>query len=197
LAAERYEVRFTASAETLAKLRTAQDLLGHAVPNGDLAQVVDRALTLLVADLERKKFAATSRPRMSVAASNDDSHIPAVVRRGVAARDGGRCAFVSRSGRRCGERRFLEFHHIVPLAAGGRATIENIELRCRSHNGYAVDEYFGRGKRRARGGSRCRHGSQESTANSFRNKLGRRCLAFQSVRKSRASTLSSPPPPAN
>jgi len=152
LAAERYEVRFTASAETLAKLRTAQDLLGHAVPNGDLAQVVDRALTLLVADLERKKYAATSRPRKSVAASKDDSHIPAEVRRGVAARDGARCTFVSRSGRRCGERRFLEFHHIVPLAAGGRATIENIELRCWSHNGYAVDEYFGRGKRRARGG---------------------------------------------
>src|SRR6185503_6156962 len=58
IAAERYEVRFTASAETRAKLRRAQDLLGHAVPSGDLAEVFDRALTLLVADLERKKWAA-------------------------------------------------------------------------------------------------------------------------------------------
>ena len=155
LAAERYEIRFTVGAETLEKLRTAQDLLGHAVPCGDLAQVFDRALTLLVADLARKKFAATSRPRTGVPVSTDDSHIPAAVKRGVVARDRARCAFVSRSGRRCEERRFLEFHHIVPRAAGGRATIENIQLRCRAHNGYAVDEYFGPGKRRTRRGSRC------------------------------------------
>ena len=152
LAAERFEIRFTATIETLEKLRAAQDLLGHAVPTGDLAQVFDRALTLLVADLERKKFATTSRPRMSAAASTDDFHIPAAVRRGVVARDRACCAFVSRNGRRCEERRFLEFHHIVPRAAGGRATIENIELRCRTHNGYAIDQYFGPGKRRTRQG---------------------------------------------
>ena len=150
LAAERYEVRFTASAETLEKLRAAQDLLGHAVPSGDLADVFDRALTLLVADLTRKKFATTSRPRMSAAASTDDSHIPAAVRRGVATRDRARCAFVARNGRRCEERRFLEFHHIVPRAAGGLATVDNIQLRCRAHNGHAVDQYFGTGKRRMR-----------------------------------------------
>jgi hypothetical protein len=150
LAAERYEIRFTASAETHEKLRAAQDLLGHAVPSGDLAQVFDRALTLLLAELTRRKFATTSRPRISTAVSTDDSHIPAAVRRAVVVRDRAQCRFISRSGRRCGERRFLEFHHIVPRAAGGRATIENIELRCRAHNGYAVDQYFGRGKRQTR-----------------------------------------------
>jgi hypothetical protein len=150
LAAERYEIRFTASADTLKKLRAAQDLLGHAVPSGDLAEVFDRALTVLVADLTRKKFATTSRPRTSTAASIDDSHIPAAVRRGVGIRDRARCAFVARNGRRCEERRFLEFHHIVPRAAGGLATIENIQLRCRAHNGHAVDQYFGPGKRRMR-----------------------------------------------
>jgi 5-methylcytosine-specific restriction endonuclease McrA len=150
LAAERYEIRFTASTETLKKLRAAQDLLRHAVPSGDLADVFDRALTLLVADLTRKKFAATSRPRTSAASSTDDSHRPAAVRRGVAIRDRARCAFVARNGRRCEERRFLEFHHIVPRAAGGPATIDNIQLRCRAHNGHAVDQYFGPGKRRMR-----------------------------------------------
>jgi len=55
LAPERYEIRFTASGATREKLRLAQDLLGHAVPNGDLAEVFDRALTLLVEDLRRKK----------------------------------------------------------------------------------------------------------------------------------------------
>jgi hypothetical protein len=34
------------------------------------------------------------------------------------------------------ETRFLEFHHVVPRAAGGRATADNIQLRCRAHNGH-------------------------------------------------------------
>ena len=37
-----------------------------------------------------------------------------------------------RIGPRC---RVLEYHHRHPFAAGGKATLENIELRCRAHNG--------------------------------------------------------------
>jgi 5-methylcytosine-specific restriction endonuclease McrA len=68
--------------------------------------------------------------------------IPAAVRREVWARDGGRCAFVGAHGR-CTERGFLEFHHVTSFAAGGTAVSTNIELRCRRHNGYEADMYFG------------------------------------------------------
>src|SRR6266850_6536953 len=51
LAPERYQVRFTASAETCAKLRRVQDLLRHAVPSGDTAVIFDRALTVLLKEL--------------------------------------------------------------------------------------------------------------------------------------------------
>jgi hypothetical protein len=144
LAPERYEVRFTASAETCAKLKRAQDLLRHAVPSGDTAVIVDRALTLLVADLERKKFSATERPRRR---RTSDPHIPtAEVKRAVSRRDANRCAFVSKDGRRCEERGFLEFHHVVPAAMGGEFTVENIQLRCRAHNGYEADLFYGAGR---------------------------------------------------
>jgi hypothetical protein len=143
LAADRYEVRFAASAEVREKLRLAQDLLGHAIPSGDLAAVFDRALTLLVTDLMRKKFAATPRPRECRGQAEDSRNIPAEVQRGVAARDGCRCAFVAEDGRRCGERRFLEFHHVVPYAAGGRPTAENIQLRCRAHNAHEAKLFYG------------------------------------------------------
>ncbi|HEU0092707.1 MAG TPA: HNH endonuclease signature motif containing protein [Vicinamibacteria bacterium] len=152
LAPERYEIRFTASAEMREKLRVAQDLLGHAIPTGDLAQVFDRALTLLVADLSRRKFAATGRPRRSRGQSDESRNIPADVKRRAVARDEHRCAFVAPDGRRCDERRFLEFHHVVPYAAGGQPTVENIQLRCRAHNGYETDLFYGPGTRRTRDG---------------------------------------------
>jgi hypothetical protein len=153
LAADRFEVRFTAGAEMRERIREAQDLLAHAVPSGDLAQVFDRALVLLVADLKRRKFAATSRKAPVRRVSGNPRSPAAEVKRGVAARDGGRCAFVAKDGHRCGERRFLEFHHVRPYAAGGRATLDNIELRCRAHNGHEVDRFFGPGKRYSREGA--------------------------------------------
>jgi hypothetical protein len=151
LAPERYEIRFTASGEMREKLRVAQDLLGHAIPSGDIAQVFDRALTLLVADLSRKKYAATERPRRSRGQSDESRNIPGEVKRLVDRRDKRRCAFVPPNGRRCDERRFLEFHHVVPYAAGGKPTAENIQLRCRAHNGYEADLFYGPGQRRTRG----------------------------------------------
>ena len=161
LAAERFEVRFTAGAEMRERLQEAQDLLGHAVPSGDLAQVFDRALVLLVADLKRRKFAATKRTMASRRASMKARRPAADVRRSVTARDGGRCKFVAKDGHRCGERRFLEFHHVRPFAAGGPATADNIELRCRAHNGYEVDRFFGPGWRHSRegGAGRTRSGT--------------------------------------
>ena len=152
LAPERYEIRFTASGEMRERLRVAQDLLGHAIPSGDIAQVFDRALTLLVADLSRKKFGTTAWPRRSRGQSDESRNIPADVKRRVDAHDQRRCAFVAPNGRRCDERRFLEFHHVVPYAAGGKPTAENIQLRCRTHNGYEIDVFYGPGKRRTRGG---------------------------------------------
>lgn len=151
LSPERYEIRFTASAETREKLRLAQDLLGHAIPSGDLAQVFDRALTLLVADLSRKKYAATTRVGRSRGQSEDSRNIPAEVKRAVWARDRGRCTFVAVNGRRCGARRFIEFDHAYPRGVGGKPTVQNIRLRCQAHNGHEADLFYGPGKRPRRG----------------------------------------------
>jgi hypothetical protein len=57
-------------------------------------------------------------------------------------RDDSRCAFVGTEGR-CAERGFLEFHHVVPFAEGGAATADNIQLRCRAHNAYEAEQFFG------------------------------------------------------
>jgi hypothetical protein len=142
LAPERYKIQFTASREVHDKLRRAQSLLRHVIPNGDPAAVFERALDVLLQDLERKKLAVTSRSRASKKTAPGTRHIPAAVRREVWRRDGGRCAFVGAAGR-CAERGFLELHHVVPFAKGGEATTANIELRCRAHNAYEAQLSFG------------------------------------------------------
>jgi len=47
---------------------------------------------------------------------------------------------VSPDGTRCRARGNLEFHHIVPFARGGEATLENICLMCRAHNEKLIAE---------------------------------------------------------
>jgi 5-methylcytosine-specific restriction endonuclease McrA len=142
LAPERFKVQFTVGRETHDKLRRAQDLMRHAVPNGDPAAIFDRALTLLVEHLERTKLASVRQPRLPRAATAHSRHIPSAVKRAVWTRDRGRCTFVGTQGR-CAEPGFVEFHHVVPYASGGAATVDNIQLRCRAHNQYEAQEDFG------------------------------------------------------
>ena len=141
LAPDRYKVQLTVTRATHDKLRRAQDLLRHSLPTGDLAEIVDRAVTLLLDDLERAKLAAVERPRAAGSKALGARYIPAAVRRAVWKRDGGRCRFVGAEGR-CTERGFLEFHHIRPHAAGGATIVENLELRCRAHNLHEAEHYF-------------------------------------------------------
>jgi len=161
LAPDRYRVQVTIGGDTLEKLRLAKDLLRHAVPSGDEAAILDRALTALLADLAQKKFAAAERPRPSGGAVPGSRHVPAEVKRTVWLRDLGRCAFVGATGHRCLERGFLEFHHVAPYALGGEATAANIQLRCRSHNAYEARLYFGRGN--GDGGAASRTRSETSS----------------------------------
>ncbi len=143
LAAERYKVQFTATADMHDKLRRAQDLLRHRIPNGDIAQVMELALTVLVEKLEKQKLAATDRPREGRGVAPGSRVIPADVKRAVWKRDCGQCAFIGRNDRRCSQTGYLEFHHIVPFAHGGEATVANIALRCRSHNQFEAKLEFG------------------------------------------------------
>jgi hypothetical protein len=142
LARERYKLQITISNETQEKLRRVQDLVRHTVSNGDPAEIFDRALTMLLEHLERRRAATTPWPRAPRERRTRSRHISAAVRREVWKRDQGRCAFVDSEGR-CIERGFLEFHHVEPYAAGGAATVANIQLRCRAHNAYGARLFFG------------------------------------------------------
>ena len=132
----------TVSASAHEDLRRAQELLGHAVPGGDVAQVLERALALPVRTLERRKLGKTDQPRKPSRAAKGRG-IPAAVRREVTERDGEQCTFVSEAGHRCEARARLEYDHITPVARGGASTVANLRLRCRAHNQPAAERAFG------------------------------------------------------
>src|SRR5207249_7632530 len=104
----------------------AQDPPRPAVPTGDVAEVGDRALTLLAEGPRRKKIGAAERPRTSRGTAPGRRGVAAKGRRTAWNHDEGRCSFVSKGGRRCNESAFIEFDHVVPYGVGGQGTVENI-----------------------------------------------------------------------
>jgi 5-methylcytosine-specific restriction endonuclease McrA len=147
IAPTRFRVQFTASSELEGKLARARALLRQQIPSGDLAEIVDRAVTLLLRELERTRCAGTEKPRRSLAEADvtpRSRHIPAPVRRAVWQRDRAQCTFVDGSGQRCPARELLELHHEAPFARGGDHDLSNVRLLCRSHNRYQAELDFGR-----------------------------------------------------
>lgn len=138
LSAAHYKLQVTISTAAHDRLRRIQDLMRHTIPNGDPALIVERALEMLHTELLKKKAALVARPRTTGknATAPKGRLVPAAVKRQAWVRDGGTCAFRAEDGKRCGEHGSLEYHHVDPYAHGGKATVANIELRCRAHNGF-------------------------------------------------------------
>jgi hypothetical protein len=153
LAPGRYKVQFTASGEFRDKLERLRALMASSVGNGDLAAVIEQAVTEKLERLEARRFARTRAPRQASAEiasapapdrSPTSRHIPAAIRRAVHERDGERCGFVDELGRRCPERGRLEFHHRHPFGLGGEHSVTNVGLVCRAHNAYLAECDYGR-----------------------------------------------------
>ena len=143
LAPSRFALHVTLGQEAHDDLRRLQDLLCLEIPDADPARIVERALALLRRDVEKKKCAATDRPRASAGTKPGSRDIDAAVERAVRQRDENRCAFIGKSGRRCGAKRFVELHHVDPWALGGGKSADELSLRCRRHNQYESELIFG------------------------------------------------------
>ena len=130
--------------------RRLQDLLCREVPDGDPARIVERALSLLRRDVEKTKRRATDKPRPSRGTAPGSRDLDASVERAVRERDDNRCAFIGKSGRRCGATRFVEIHHVDAWALGGGKAVDELSLRCRRHNRYESERIFGRYQPRTR-----------------------------------------------
>lgn len=163
LAPARYKVQFTASGDLKEKLDRLTAEMRRQVPDGDLATVIEIAVTEKLAAIEKRRYARAdddpiilsegsakhepSRRTRKTLAETDTTpktrHIPAAVRRAVRERDGDQCTFVSGNGRRCTARGGLELHHDEPFAKGGAHRVETIRLVCREHNVHLAERDYG------------------------------------------------------
>jgi hypothetical protein len=168
LSPERYRIQFTMGQEGYDLLRRLQTLLRREIPDGDAGAIFERALRILHERVEAARFGKGAKRertsgvlgsvaptpgtpagtpsyanRIRPGADDRSRYIPRAVKRAVWYRDRGQCAFVSRSGVRCGEQEYLELHHVQPHALKGPATVANIALRCRRHNVYEAEIIFG------------------------------------------------------
>ncbi|MBT4762216.1 MAG: hypothetical protein HOO06_11000 [Bdellovibrionaceae bacterium] len=76
----------------------------------------------------------SNRNEVHLIPNNNRTAIPAKLRNKVYLRDQGCCQFQSPNGEKCDERRWLDYHHIVPVSQGGQHSLENLRLLCRGHH---------------------------------------------------------------
>ena len=139
---ETFAFHFDGSAEAKALLDRAKQLTP---PGTDIGEIFEEALALYVAKLEKRKNGKTDRPRSAPPsdAPAGARYVPAATKRAVHERDGGQCTFVSRDGKRCTERANLEYDHVCGSALGGKSTVDEVRLLCRTHNLHAARELYG------------------------------------------------------
>jgi hypothetical protein len=146
LSPSRYKIQFTAGEELHNDLERLRALLRSEVPDGDLAAIVGKAVRELRRRLEARRFAQTSAPRKTLAATNtapSSRHVPAAVRRSVYRRDRSQCCFVDAEGLRCPERHQVAYHHRDAFGKGGGHEYENVWLLCEAHNRYLAEIEYG------------------------------------------------------
>ena len=134
LGAERYRVQFTANHETHTQLQELRALLRHQIPDGDVGKILAKAISVLLKQARKQKFAETSAPRSKAPTDNPSRHIPAAIRRAVWKRDASRCTYVSAGGRRCSSSEFIEFDHAEAWTWTRAHPLDGITLQCRAHN---------------------------------------------------------------
>ena len=91
LAPDRYHVQLTASRELRDKIEEAKALLRHQVPSGDLATILDRALTVLIAQVKKDRFGVGRKPRSATLPEGpaQSRHVPDAIKRAVFTPSGG------------------------------------------------------------------------------------------------------------
>ena len=145
---------FLADEKLVAKLDELKALLSHKNPKMSLRELVDEMADISLKEMRRKnttfeKKTPTKRPKTPAPGwpPKRSRFLSKALRKKVFEKSHSACTFISPlTGRVCDSKFLLEIEHLVPFAAGGGNSLENLTLRCRNHNLHAAFNYFGREK---------------------------------------------------
>jgi hypothetical protein len=151
---QRIELKLGISEKLHEKLKRVQDLVStQSGKAANLEETLEAALVLFIEKKDPLEKANRAQARMekaqkpvpeqapersgplsSLSTSHNQRFIPASLVHAIRRRDQGQCTYRSLQGVRCSQKRWLEIHHILPLALGGQNQLENLRLICRGHH---------------------------------------------------------------
>ena len=135
------ELRVPIDDETDKNLEILKDLLSQKLKRAaTLADVIAWAAkeTREKFDPEKKAERFAKRTTLSsrkLAPLQPGRHpVPAKVKHEVVLRDGHRCSYRSADGKICGQRKWTDLHHLVPVSEGGLNIANNLQFLCSAHH---------------------------------------------------------------
>ena len=139
---EKYRLEFSVSAEAMNKIKRAKSLLSTKYPKEVkletlLEELLDNYLNNN--DPERRE----DHNNIKLNKLERTRYIPQKIKDLVYRRDGERCSFISKNGRRCSSTWNLQYDHIIPYARGGDNSPENLRLLCGRHNRLMAEREYG------------------------------------------------------
>jgi 5-methylcytosine-specific restriction endonuclease McrA len=144
-------VQFTARQHLMVKLDRVRALASHRLPvNAPLEQLIGFMAEYFIhrEDPGVRHVRREARPKDAAgpqtAKTASGRAIPARLRDEVFTRDGGRCSYVGPDGTQCGSTHVLQIDHVLPVARGGAASMDNLRLLCAFHNRLEAERVMGR-----------------------------------------------------
>ena len=132
------EIKIVVDAETIALLEEAKTLFGCATHADTLKRTLKIAITRKKKELGLEDEAPNTHPDQikstpAAGVESNSRYIPIALKRATWRRANSKCEYVGPSGR-CTSTHKLQVDHFIPLALGGKTTLENLRLLCQNHN---------------------------------------------------------------
>lgn len=134
---ERMQFQCGISENLMKKIRRVQDLVSQRLKRG---ATLEEALEIIITDYLQRKDPVKKAERVKAKVLKQQSSrkvrppMPATVKHQVVRRDRGQCSFVDPQGKRCAETRWVDIHHVKPVALGGTHEPENLATLCFHHH---------------------------------------------------------------
>lgn len=133
------EVTLYLDEEAMKDFARLKEIWSNAIPTCELSKIAKRAIKEAIENHDPAKRDEKREYKMKTPVTGSRAEIKYQVRK----RDRYQCTYIDeRTGESCQAKHFLEEDHVVPKAKGGDYTVENLRLRCRTHNQrHAINTY--------------------------------------------------------